>query len=119
LAANIPPVVPEALQQFLRGIPGVKQHKSGLTLEPMARITAQLQGQVVFGGAPFVPHAEGAGNTDLAVGPDEEDHRDPKEDLAVLMRPDPGRLPEEARGGFRHYGVVHDEIAARHAEQGA
>src|SRR5215510_15922991 len=50
LADKLPPIVTEALQELLRGIPGVKQDKSGLTLEPIARITEQLQSQVVLGG---------------------------------------------------------------------
>ena len=119
LADTIPSIVPDALQEFLRGIPGVKQDKSGLTLEPIARLTEQRQSQVVLGGTPFVLHTEGERNADLAVRPDEEDHRSPKEDLTVLVRPDPGGLAEEACVGFGDDGVIHDEIPASNGEQQA
>jgi hypothetical protein len=53
LADTIPPIVTEARQACLRGIPRVKQDKHGLPREPSARLTEQRQSQVVFGGHPL------------------------------------------------------------------
>src|SRR5262249_45832343 len=90
-ADTIPPVVPEALQAWLRGIPGVKQDNRRLTLALIPRRAEELQGQGVRGSAPRVPPPAGERHTPRAVRPDQEEHRHPKEDRAVLMRPHPRR----------------------------
>src|SRR5919197_3307673 len=55
LAHEIPAIIPDALEQRLRGIPRIEQDKAGLELEPVAGITQQLQRQVKFGRAAFPP----------------------------------------------------------------
>jgi hypothetical protein len=118
-ADEVPSVIPEALEEFFRGIPRVKQDKLGFALEPIARIAQEFEGQVVLGDPAFVPHAEGERHTVLTVGPDEQDYRHPEKHLTVLVRPDPGSLPQQTCRRFRHDRVIHDEITPSYSEQDA
>jgi SOS response associated peptidase (SRAP) len=117
LADEVPPVIPEALEEFFRGIPGVNQDKRGLALEPMARLAQEFQGQRILGDSPFVPPAEGERHAMLTVGPDEQDHRYPEAHLASLVRPDPGGLAQQTCRRFRHHSGIHDERAASPSKQ--
>jgi hypothetical protein len=91
----------------------------GVALEPIARLAEACAGQVVLGESPCGPHAEGERHTGLPVGPDAQDHRHPDKHLTVLVRPDPGGLPQQPCCRFRHARVSHDERTPRYSEQGA
>ena len=91
LTRQVPAGIPKSLEQCLRRIPRIKQHKLRPTSEPIAGVAQQLQGKIELGWSPFVPDPKGQGNTALSIRPHQQHHGDAKDDLRVFARPDPGR----------------------------
>ena len=70
LANEVPSIILETLQQPMRRIPGIKDHKFRLTLQPVAGIAEEFQRQIDFGRAALVPDPEAQRNAPEAIGPD-------------------------------------------------
>ena len=119
VGSRSPPVIPEALEEFLRGIPGGTQDASGRALEPMAGRTQECQGQRRRGAPPLVPPAQAARPPGLSVAPDAQAHRHAEEPRTRLVRPAPGRLAQQPCRRLRPDRVLHAERAASHREPGA
>ena len=47
-AHEVPPIVAKAFEQGFGGIPRLKEHILGLTMQPIAGIAQQLQGELVL-----------------------------------------------------------------------
>ncbi len=77
LADEVPSVVAAALQELLRGIPGVQQHNSGLTREPMARVAEEFEGQVVLRSPPGCRRAACVRRHQSSRGGSRTPHRGP------------------------------------------
>jgi hypothetical protein len=56
-AHNIPPIVPNPLQEAPGRVPGVKQHGLGATVQVIAGLAQPLQGQLDLRGPPGPPEA--------------------------------------------------------------
>jgi hypothetical protein len=69
---EIPPIVPDALQQCFRRIPGIKEDICRATVQAVAGIAEQLQSQLVSRGAAFAPESNAQGNPEGPICPDEQ-----------------------------------------------
>jgi hypothetical protein len=47
-AHEIPPIVPNALEEGFGGIPGIKEHKVGVAAQAIAGIAQQVEGEGLF-----------------------------------------------------------------------
>ena len=50
-----PAIIPQALQQRLRGLPGVTEDGCWATVQAVTRLSEELQRQGRLGGSPLVP----------------------------------------------------------------
>jgi hypothetical protein len=68
---DIPAIVPNALQQGFRGIPGVKEDGLWVTAQAIPGRAEALEGQHLFGGAPLVPQSYAQWNAHAPIRPDQ------------------------------------------------
>jgi hypothetical protein len=69
-AHEIPPIVPNPLQQLSGGVPGVEAHILWATAEAITGVTEQLQG--VLRRAPSAPESQAQGDSQPPIGPHEQ-----------------------------------------------
>jgi hypothetical protein len=117
LADKVPAVIAAPLEQFLRGLPRVKEDQLRLTPPAMACIAQKLSGQGELGGSGCGPDTKGQGKASLPIRPYQEDDRNTKHNVPLLTRPSPGGLSQQAGIGLLPHRVVDDEVTAAHGKQ--
>jgi site-specific DNA recombinase len=106
-AHNVPSIIPKALQQGFRGVPGVEQHIRRAATPPMASVAEPLQGQPRRGGAPLGPQPYTPRDSHAPLRPD-QDHGEAIHRLALSAGEDPGQALHGRCEGFRDR-VINDE----------
>jgi hypothetical protein len=114
---NRPSIVPNAFEERLRRVPGVKEHLLRATAPAMAGITEPFQSQRVLRGAAFMPEAHAQGEPHGPMGPDQEDEGEPIDRLMVLAGIHPCQARDSCGTWFGNHGVIADELPPLPDEQ--
>lgn len=118
-ADDIPAVLANALQQDLRGIPGVKEPGLGTTTQAMAGTTQPRQRQRVLRSTSCAPEPHPERDAESPVRPNSQHQREAIHGLVLLAGKDPGEPLDDRGEGLRHHGIIDDERAALPANERA
>src|SRR5262245_64612479 len=81
---EIPPIVPNPLQESLRRIPGIKQHIIRSTAQAIAGIAEQLQGQRILRRSASTPKANAHRDAQGPIRPDQQHEGQAIDRIALL-----------------------------------
>jgi hypothetical protein len=118
-ANELPPVVPNPLQQRLRRIPGIKQPILRSTAQAITGLAEQLQGQRILRRSAATPKATAYRDAQEPIRPDQPHEGQTIDGLALLAGIHPGKALDRRRKGRGKHRVIDDEIAPLAGEERA